>query len=88
MIENHENTADDEVEPQGKIFFRGIWWDSSWAQNWDLYDDHDYRRCYDESRQKVRTLKKKRSLIIRGKNANHTQAETFIIIRRKKKISN
>jgi len=41
MSEARDDTVDDEVEPQGKIFFGGIWWDSSWARNWDLYDDHD-----------------------------------------------
>ena len=32
----------DELKPQGRIFFGGIWWDSSWAEDMDLYDDHEY----------------------------------------------
>ena len=31
MTETHEDTPDDEVEPQGGMFFGGIWWNSSWA---------------------------------------------------------
>ena len=39
----------DEKESQERISFGGIWWNSSWAQNWDLYDDHDYWRCDDDT---------------------------------------
>ena len=42
LIETPEVVMNDEIGPQGKIFFRGIWWDSSCAQNWDLCDDHEY----------------------------------------------
>jgi len=33
---------DDELEHQGKMFFGGIWWNSTWAEDMDLYDDHEY----------------------------------------------
>jgi len=47
LIETPEVVMNDEIGPQWKIFFRGISWDSSWAQNWDLYADHDYWKCDD-----------------------------------------
>jgi len=34
-------TLSNEVESQGKISFGGIWWNASWAHDWDLYYDHD-----------------------------------------------
>ena len=34
--------SNDELSPQGRIFVGGIWWDSSWAEDMDLYDDHEY----------------------------------------------
>ena len=40
---------DDELKPQGRIFFGGIWWNSSWAEDMDLYDDHEYWRCEDDA---------------------------------------
>jgi len=40
---------DDELEPQGKMFFGGIWWNSTWAEDMDLYDDHEYWRCEDNA---------------------------------------
>ena len=36
------------IHSQGRILFGGVWWNSSWAQNWDLYDDHDYWKCEDD----------------------------------------
>ena len=35
----------DEMNPEGRIFFGGIWWDSSWVEDMDLYDDHENWRC-------------------------------------------
>ena len=49
MIEAQEDTPDDEIEPQGRMFFGGIWWNSSWGQILDLYDDHNYWRCDDDA---------------------------------------
>ena len=31
----------DEMNPEGRFFFGGIWWDSSWAEDMDLYDDNE-----------------------------------------------
>jgi len=39
----------DEINPEGRIFFGGIWWDPSWAEDMDLYDDHEYWRCEDDA---------------------------------------
>jgi len=35
----------DEMNPEGRIFFGGIWWDSSWVEDMDLYDDHENWGC-------------------------------------------
>ena len=34
--------SNDELSPQGRIFVGGIWWDSSWAEDMDLYNNHEY----------------------------------------------
>ena len=39
----------DELNPEGRIFFGGIWWDYSWAEDMDLYDDHEYWGCEDDA---------------------------------------
>ena len=39
----------DEINSEGRIFFGGIWWDSSWAEDMDLYDDHEYWRCENDA---------------------------------------
>ena len=39
----------DELKPEGRIFFGGIWWDSSWAEDMDLYDDHEQWRCENDA---------------------------------------
>ena len=35
----------DEMNPEGRIFVGGIWWDSSWVEDMDLYDDHENQGC-------------------------------------------
>jgi len=50
-IRNAPTTVDlgvlpnNEMNPEGRIFFGGIWWDSSWVEDMDLYDDHENWRC-------------------------------------------
>ena len=47
--EGLDTTLGDGIYSQGRISFGGVWWNSSWAQNQDLYDDHDYWRCDDDT---------------------------------------
>jgi len=48
-IEDQEGASDAEVESPGKMFYGGIWWNSNWIEDMDLYDDHEYWRCGDDS---------------------------------------
>ena len=34
-----------EANPEGRFFFGGIWWNSSWIEDMDLYDDNENWRC-------------------------------------------
>ena len=45
MDETPGTTIDDEIDFEGKLSSGSIWWNSSWAQNQNLYYDHDYWRC-------------------------------------------
>ena len=49
MTEDHGVILDDELEHQGKMFFGGIWSNSTWAEDMDLYDDHKYWECEDDA---------------------------------------
>ena len=31
------------------MFYGGIWWNSTWVEDMDLYDDHEYWRCDDDA---------------------------------------
>jgi len=50
-IRNAPTTVDrgilpsNEMNPEGRIFFGGIWWNSSWVEDMDLYDDNENWRC-------------------------------------------
>ena len=35
----------DEMDPEGRIFVGGIWWNSSWVEDMNLYDDHENWGC-------------------------------------------
>jgi len=35
----------DEMNPDGRIFVGGIWWNSSWVEDMDLYDDNENWGC-------------------------------------------
>ena len=48
VTEDQEAIPNDEFEPQEEMFFGGIWWDSSWAEDMNLYDDHEYWRFEEE----------------------------------------
>ena len=48
-IEDQEIVSNAEMESSGKIFYGGIWWNSNWAEDMDLYDDHEYWRCEDDT---------------------------------------
>ena len=41
--------SNDEMGSQGKMFYGGIWWNSTWVEDMDLYDDHEYWRCEDDT---------------------------------------
>ena len=50
-IRNAPTTVDmgilpsNEMNPEGRFFFGGIWWDSSWMEDMDLYDDNENWKC-------------------------------------------
>ena len=47
-IEISKDAANQEEEHSGNIFFRGVWWHPSEAENWDLYSgDLDDGHCDD-----------------------------------------
>ena len=48
-IEDQEDAPEAEVESPGKMFYGGIWWNSSWIKDMDLYDDNENWRCGDDS---------------------------------------
>ena len=48
-IEDQEDAPDAEVESPGRMFYGGIWWNSSWIKDMDLYDDNENWRCGDDS---------------------------------------
>ena len=35
----------EEMNPDGRIFVGGIWWNSCWVEDMDLYDDNENWRC-------------------------------------------
>ena len=36
---------DEEMNPDGRIFVGGIWWNSCWVEDMDLYDDNENWGC-------------------------------------------
>ena len=48
MTETLNAALSNEVESQGRISFGGIWWNASWAHDWDLYDDYEYQKYDDD----------------------------------------
>ena len=49
VTEDQGDPPDNGVESQGRMFFGGIWWKSSWGKDLDLYDDHDYWKYDDDA---------------------------------------
>ena len=49
VIEDQGVVSDDEMGSQGKKFYGDIWWNSTWVEDMDLYDDHEYWRCDDNA---------------------------------------
>jgi len=49
VIEDQRVVSNDEMGSQGKMFYGGIWWNSTWVEDMDLYDDHEYWRCEDDA---------------------------------------
>ena len=58
MSETLDAALSNGVESEGRISFGGIWWNASWAHDWDLYDDYEHWKYDDDIIMESEDLKK------------------------------